>query len=80
MTAPTLSASRFSTSPVTVSPVSWAVNSSISPAIALVEPVDAGDAVLHLEDGADFGGVDGREVGGLDFLEEDVLEFAGAQH
>ena len=38
MAAPTLSSSRFSTSPATVSPVSGAVNSSISPAIADLRP------------------------------------------
>ena len=38
MAAPTLSSSRFSASPATVSPVSWAVNSSISLAMADLRP------------------------------------------
>ena len=36
--APTLSSSRLSTSPATVSPVSWAVNSSISLETAELRP------------------------------------------
>src|SRR5207249_1818459 len=43
------------------------------------EPVDPGDAVLDLEDGADFADVDVRQVSGLDFLEEKVLQLAGTQ-
>src|SRR6267154_2245316 len=41
------------------------------------EPVDPGDAVLHLEDGADFADIDVRQVSRLDFLEEEVLQLAG---
>ena len=47
--------------------------------MARLEAVDAGDAVAHLEHRADLGDVDRAEVGGLDFLEEDVLEFAGTE-
>ena len=43
------------------------------------EAVDAGDAVLHLEDRADLANVDVREVCRLNFLEEEVLELAGSQ-
>ena len=43
------------------------------------EPVDAGDAVADFENGADLGYVHRTQVGGLDFLEEDVLEFTGAE-
>ena len=45
----------------------------------LLEAVDAGDAVLHLEDGADFLDVELVEVGGFDLAEEDVLDLAGAE-
>ena len=48
-TAPTLSSSRFSAMPVTP----WG-SSSISPAMAFSQAVDAGDAVADLEDGADL--------------------------
>jgi len=45
----------------------------------LLEAVDAGDAVLHLEDGTDLFDIEGVEVGGLDLAEEDVLDLAGTQ-
>ena len=55
------------------------VTSSISPAIAFCEAVDARDSVLHFEDGADFFDVELMEVSGLDLAEEDVLDLAGAE-
>src|SRR5213596_1103383 len=42
------------------------------------EPIDAGDAVLHLERRADLAYVDLGEIGRLDFLEEDFFELAGS--
>ena len=45
----------------------------------LLQAVDAGDAVLHLEDGTDFLDVELVEVGGFDLAEEDVLDLAGAE-
>src|SRR5207237_321141 len=42
------------------------------------EPIDAGDAVLHLERRADLAHVDLGEIGRLDFLEEDFFELAGS--
>ena len=45
----------------------------------LLEAVDAGDAVLHLEDGPDFLDVEGAEISGFDFSKEDVLDLAGAE-
>jgi hypothetical protein len=45
----------------------------------LAEAVDARDAVLDLQDGADFLDVELVEVGGLDLLEENVLDLAGAE-
>ncbi len=45
----------------------------------LAEAVDARDSVLHLEDGADFLDVEFMEIGGLDLLEENVLDLAGAE-
>jgi hypothetical protein len=56
-----------------------AVNSSISPAIAFAEAVDAGNAVLHLEDRTDFLDVEISEVSRFDLAEKDVLNFAGAE-
>src|SRR5438876_202852 len=44
------------------------------------QPVNPGDAVLHLEDRADFADVDVRQVSRLDFLEEEVLQLAGTQY
>ncbi len=43
------------------------------------EPVDPGDAVLHLQHGADFADVDVRQVGRLDFLQQDVFQLAGSE-
>ena len=79
MTAPMLSSSRLSARPVIVSPVSEEVNSSISPAIAFCEAVDAGDAVLHLEDRPDLLDVERVKVSGFDLAKEDVLDLAGAE-
>ena len=45
----------------------------------LLEPVDAGDAVLYLEDGPDFLDIELVEVRRLDLAEEYVLDFAGAK-
>ena len=45
----------------------------------LLQPVDARDSVLHLEDRADFLDVELVEVGGLDLAEQDVLDLAGAE-
>ena len=45
----------------------------------LLEAVDAGDSVLHFEDGADFFDVELVEVGGFDLAKEDVLDLAGAE-
>ncbi len=42
--------------------------------------VDEGDTVFHFEHGTDVVDVHGTEVSGLDFLEQNVLQFAGAQH
>ena len=47
--------------------------------MAFCEAVDAGDAVLHLEDGADLFDVELVEVGGFDLAKEDVLDLAGAE-
>ena len=80
MAAPTLSSSRFSTRPATVSPVSWAVNSSISLAMARLEAVDAGDAVAHFEHGADFADIFGGEIRRRDLAQQDFLELAGTQN
>ncbi len=77
--APTESCSRLSTRPVIVSPVSRDVNSSISPAMALPQAVDQRDAVLDLEHGADVAHIHGAEVCRLDFLEQNFLQFTGAQ-
>ena len=44
-----------------------------------LEAVDAGDAVPHLEHGADFRDVGRGEVGGLDLAEQDVLDLAGTE-
>src|SRR5438034_3937612 len=45
----------------------------------LLEAVDARDAVLYLEDGADFFDIERVEVRRFDFAEENVLDFAGAK-
>jgi hypothetical protein len=45
----------------------------------LHEAVDAGDAVLHFEDGTDFLDIEGVEVRRFDFAEEDVLDLTRAQ-
>ncbi len=79
MTAPMLSSSRFSARAVIFSPVSEEVISSISPAMAFVQAVDAGDAVLHLEDGTHLLDIERMEISGLDLTEEDVLDLAGAE-
>ena len=79
MTAPMLSSSRLSARPVIFSPVSEARELEHLAGHRLLQAVDAGDAVLHLEDGADLLDVDRAEIGGLDLLEEDVLQFAGAE-
>jgi hypothetical protein len=42
-----------------------------------LEAVDARDAVAHFEGGPDVGRVGLRQVGRLDFLEEDALDFTG---
>ena len=44
-----------------------------------IEPIDPGDAVAHLEHRADLGDVVRAEVRRLDFMEQDVLEFAGTE-
>jgi len=44
------------------------------------QPVDPGDAVLHLQHRADFADIDVRQVGRLDLLEEDVLQLARSQN
>src|SRR5438132_1683951 len=43
------------------------------------EAVDAGDPVLHLQHRADLADVDFGQIGGLDFLEEDLFQLAGSQ-
>src|SRR5207302_5408729 len=45
----------------------------------LLEPVDASDAVLDLEHGADVLDVELVQVGSLDFTEQDVFDLARAQ-
>ena len=74
-----LSSSRFSARAVTVLPVSLRVHLEHLAGHRLLEAVDAGDSVLHLEDGADFLDVELVEVGGFDLAEENVLDLAGAE-
>jgi hypothetical protein len=45
----------------------------------LAKAVDASDAVLHFEDGADFLDVELVEVGGFDLAEQNILDLAGAK-
>ena len=45
----------------------------------LEEPVNAGDAVLYLEQRTDIFDVELVEIRRFDFAEEDVLDFGGAQ-
>ncbi len=45
----------------------------------LLEAVDAGDAVLHFEDGTDLLDIERMEIGGFDLTQEDVLDLAGAK-
>ena len=45
----------------------------------LLEAVDAGDAVLDFEDGANLFDVELVEVSGFDLAKEDVLDLAGAE-
>ena len=44
-----------------------------------LQAVDAGDSVLHFEDGTDLFDVELVEVGGFDLAKEDVLDLAGAE-
>src|SRR5690349_4710995 len=43
------------------------------------QSVDTGDAVLHLQHGADFADIDVRQIRRLDLLEEEVFQLAGTQ-
>ena len=79
ITAPTLSSSRLSTRPVTVSPVSCGGELEHLAGDRGLEAVDAGDAVAHLEHGADLVDVVRAEVRRLDLAEQDVLELAGTE-
>ena len=45
----------------------------------LAQAIDAGNAVLHFEDGTDFLDVEIGEIRRFNFAEEDVFDFAGAQ-
>ena len=44
-----------------------------------LETVNPGDAVPHLENGADLGDVAGGEIGGGDLTKQNVLQFAGTE-
>ena len=78
--APTESCSRLSTSPVITSPVSRDGELEHLAGDGAAQSVDQRDAVLHFEHGADVVDVHRTEVSGLDFLEQDFLQFAGTQH
>ena len=79
MTAPMLSSSRFSARAVTVFARLARVDLEHLARHGLLEAVDAGDSVLHFEDGTDFLDVELVEVGGFDLAEENVLDLAGAE-
>ena len=79
MTAPMLSSSRLSASAVILLPVSDGGDLEHLAGHGLLEAVDAGDAVLHLEHGTDLLDVELVEIRGFDLAEEDVLDLAGAQ-
>ena len=79
MTAPMLSSSRLSARAVIVVAGLGRRELEHLAGHGLLQAVDAGDSVLHLEDGSDFFDVELVEVGGFDLAEEDVLDLAGAE-
>ena len=79
MTAPTLSSSRFNARPVITFAAFGGGELQHLAGLSRAESVDARHTIPHFKDGPDFIDVHRRQIGALDFLKENFLEFAGPE-